>query len=68
MDETWIHFYEPETKQQSLVWKSPGSHTPQKAQATKSVNKEMSTVYFYIKGIILIHPVLPGKVVTGDYH
>jgi len=28
MDETWLYLYEPESKQQSLVWKHPGSPPP----------------------------------------
>ncbi len=30
VDETWISLYDPETKQQSSMWKGPGSH-PQRS-------------------------------------
>ena len=30
VDETWISFYIPETKQQSTMWKTPGSLSPKK--------------------------------------
>ena len=33
-DETWIHFYEPESKQQSSIWKHPTSPSPVKAKLT----------------------------------
>ena len=30
MDETWIHHFDPETKQQSMTWKRASSPTPKK--------------------------------------
>lgn len=30
-DETWLHYYEPETKQQSSVWKNVDSPPPKQA-------------------------------------
>lgn len=29
-DETWVHFWDPETKQESMQWKHKGSPTPKK--------------------------------------
>ena len=29
-DETWIRLYEPESKEQSTMWKTPGSTSPKK--------------------------------------
>ena len=29
-DETWVYYYDPETKQQSMEWRHPGSPTPKK--------------------------------------
>jgi len=31
-DESWVYGYDPETKQQSSQWKSPGSTKPKKAR------------------------------------
>ena len=33
VDKTWVHHYQPESKEQLKQWKCPGSPTPQKAQA-----------------------------------
>ena len=32
VDETWIHWYTPETKEQSKQWTSPGERAPKKAK------------------------------------
>jgi len=41
MDETWLYLYEPESKQQSMVWKHPDSPHPKKARTSKSAGKFM---------------------------
>ena len=38
-DETWFHFFEPESKQQSSMWKHSWSPSPVKARLSKSVCK-----------------------------
>ena len=68
MDETWVHLYDPETKVQSSVWKTPSSPSPKKARVSKSAGKVMFVVFFDIKGLILIHAVPPGTSVTGEYN
>ena len=40
-DETWFHFFEPESKQQSSMWKQTWSPSPVKARLSKSVFKVM---------------------------
>ena len=40
-DETWFHYYDPETKQQSSQWKNVDSPRPKKAKVTKSLGKNM---------------------------
>ena len=40
-DETWVFQYDPETKRQSLQWKSPGSPRPKKVRMSKSKIKVM---------------------------
>lgn len=51
-DESWIFEYDPESKRQSLQWKSPSSPRPQKARMSKSKVKVMLITFFDIKGII----------------
>lgn len=57
-DETWVYYYDPETKQQSMQWKHVESPPPKKAKVTKSVKKLLLTVFWDCKGPLLIkfHP------------
>jgi len=45
-DETWMYGYDPETKQQSLQWKSPNSLPLKKARQVGSNVKSMLIVFF----------------------
>ena len=45
LDETWIHFYTPETKEQSKQWTAPGELAPKKAKTVKSAGNMMGIVY-----------------------
>jgi hypothetical protein len=54
MVETWVHFYDPETKQQSMEWKHRGSLRPKKLPAQKSTGKVLVLVFWDIRGVIMI--------------
>ncbi|CAF4956922.1 unnamed protein product [Pieris macdunnoughi] len=45
IDETWVHHYTPETKEQSKQWIGPGEPTPKKTKTIFSANKVMATVF-----------------------
>lgn len=68
VDETWISVYDPETKQDSSVWKTPNSPSPTKALVRTSAKKMMFIVFFDIRGVVLCHAVPTGKTVTGQYY
>ena len=51
-DESWVYGYDPESKQQSLQWKSPGSPRPKKVRQSRSAIKSMLIVFFDIRGIV----------------
>lgn len=53
-DETWVHHCTPESKEQSKEWCEPGELPPKKAKVTKSVGKVMATVFWDLKGILLV--------------
>ena len=67
-DETWFHFFELESKQQSSVWKHTWSPSPVKECLSKSVGKAMSIKKFDTKGIVLNHMVPDKAIVNGDYY
>ena len=62
-DETWLFYYDPETKQQSSQWKSS-----KKARMSRSMGKNMFIVFFHIKGEILSHAVPKGQSVNSMYY
>ena len=54
VDETWVHYYEPENKAQSRQWVEPGSHRPNKFKTQPSAGKVMATVFWDAKGVIML--------------
>jgi histone-lysine N-methyltransferase SETMAR len=67
-DETWIHHYDPESKQESMQWKHPDSPTPVKFRTQKTAGKIMCTIFWDTHGPILID-YMPHKVtITGPYY
>ncbi|GFU02081.1 uncharacterized protein TNCV_837251 [Trichonephila clavipes] len=46
-DESWVYGYDPETKQRSSQWKTPGSPRPKKARAIQV----MSIVFLDASGV-----------------
>ena len=67
-DETWIFQYDPETKRQSMHWKTPTSPRAKKARMSKSKLKVMLIVFFDIKGIVMIEWVPQGQTVNQKYY
>lgn len=68
MDETWIHNYDPETKEQSKQWKHVGSPRPKKFRVQKSAGKILASVFWDKDGIILIDYLEQGRTITGAYY
>ena len=54
VDETWIHWYIPETKEQSKQCILPGECVPKKAKTVPSAGKVMATVFWDSQGVIYI--------------
>ena len=54
MNESWVHHFEPETKDQSKQWKHPDSPTPRKAKVTASAGKVMASVFWDAQGVLLV--------------
>jgi len=68
VDETWIHHYTPETKQQSKQWIMSGESASKKAKTVLSAGKVMATVFWDSQGIILIDYLQKGKIITEEYY
>ena len=67
-DETWIHHYDPEMKQQSMQWKHSGSPSPRKFKVHASAGKIMCTVFWDAEGILLIDYMPHTVTITGVYY
>lgn len=67
-DGTWLHYYDPEGKQASSVWKTPGTPSPKKAKVSKSVGKSMFIMFMDRHGMILTHAVPSGQTVNAAYY
>jgi len=68
MNETWIHYFTPETKEQSKQWISPGESALKKAKTVKSAGKVMTTGFWDARGIIHIDYLLSKQTINGDYY
>jgi hypothetical protein len=68
MDETWIHHYTPESKQQSKQWTEAGCSAPEKTRSVPSAGKVMALVIWDAEGIIFIDYLERGKTITGEYY
>lgn len=68
VDETWVHHYRPETKNQSKQWVEAGGSAPKKAKTVKSAGKVMATVFWDAHGILLIDYLEKGSTITGKYY
>jgi histone-lysine N-methyltransferase SETMAR len=54
LDETWIHHYTSESKQQSKQWTQAGCSVPKKTRSVPSAGKAMASVFWDAEGILFI--------------
>ena len=67
VDETWVHYYEPENKAQSRHWVGPGSPRPKKLKTQPSVGKVMATVFWDAQAVMLDF-LAKKTTITGTYY
>ena len=68
VDETWVHYYEPENKAQSRQWVGPGSLRPKKFKTQPSSGKVMATVFRDAKCVIMLDFLSKRCIITGVYY
>ena len=66
MDETWIHHYTQQSKQQSKQWTEAGCSAPKKTSSAPSAGKVMASVFWDAEGILFIDYLEKGKTITGN--
>jgi hypothetical protein len=68
MDETWIHHYTPEFKQQSKQWTEASCSAPKKTRSVPSAGKFMASMFWDAEGILFIDYLEKGKTITREYY
>ena len=65
-DETWIPFFDPETKDESRIWAKKGSPAPVKARRDQHSRKVMLTLFFDHSGPLTIDFLEEGTTINAD--
>jgi len=68
MDETWIHHYTPESRQQSKQWTEAGCSAPKKTSSVPPAGKVMASVFWDAEGILFTDYFEKGKTIIGEYY
>ena len=66
-DESWLYFYDPETKAESMVLKHTSSPPSKKAKVVMSAQKVMFLVFADNRGIILSHAVPTDQTINATF-
>ena len=64
-DETWIHYYTPESKQQSKQWTEADCLAP---KSIPSSGKVMASVFWDAKGVLYIDCLEKDAKIAGEYY
>lgn len=68
IDETWIHYYTPESNRQTAQWLQAGESRPKRPKTQRSAGKVMASIFWDAHGIIFIDYLEKGKTITGEYY
>jgi len=63
-DETWVHHYQPETKEASRQRKHKESLTLTKFKVVPSASKVMSTIFWDMRGVLVVEFQEHGRTVN----
>ena len=68
IDEIRLYHYDPETKQQSMEWRSSGSPQHKKFRVQKSAGKFLASIFWDQDGILLIDYLPKGQTINAEYY
>ena len=68
VDETWVHYYEPENKVHSHQSVGPGYPRPKKFKTQPPAGKLMATVFWDAQGVIMLDFLAEKSTITGAYY
>lgn len=64
-DETWVHYFQPETKRASMEWKHSTSPRTKKPKVVASAGKVMLTLFFDNEGVVLAEFMPKGTTINS---
>ena len=65
---TWIHYFEPESKRQSMEWKHPSSPVKKKFKTQPSAGKVMLTTFWSSQGPIFCDYLQDQRIINSQYY
>lgn len=68
MDETWLHYFNPESHRQSALWTASDEPRPQRPKTQQSAGKVMASVFWDAHGIIFIDYLQKGQTINSEYY
>ena len=68
VDETWVHYNEPENKAPSRQSIGPGSPRPKKFKIQPSAGKVIATVFWDAQGVIMLDFLAKKSTIAGAYY
>ena len=68
VDETWVHYYEPENNAQSRQSVGPGSPRPKKFKTQLSAGKVMATAFWDAQDVIMLDLLAKKSTITVAYY
>lgn len=67
-DESWLSTYDPETKQQSMHWKSPNHQGKKRSEEQIEIQSHDDSDFFDMHVIVYINWVLGGQTIKQYYY
>lgn len=67
-DETWIHYFTPESKRSSSRWTATGESHPKHPKAQQLTGKIMASVFWDVHCVIFIDYLENGNTINSEYY
>ena len=68
MDDTWIHYYTPESNQQSAEWTAKGENRPKRPKTQMSASKVLTSWFWDAHCILFIDYLKKGRTINSEYY
>jgi len=67
-DETWVHYFIPESQQSSREWRHTSSPKPKRAWRSRSAGKVMAMFFWDWQGVIHVDFLTDARTVNAAYY